>query len=274
MHIFLKIYVLYLLIIRLEGKVALITGGASGIGEAAARLFIEHGASVVIADIQDELGHQVVASINSEKVSYQRCDVRDEEQVAAAVSYAVGKYGSLDIMFSNAGILGHQASILDLDMSGFDNTLAINVRGVAATIKHAARVMVERKIKGSIICTASVAACVGGAGPHGYSASKHAVVGLVKTACGELGKYGIRINCVSPFGVATPLACDAYGLKPAQIEASVSNLANLKGLVLTAKHIAQAALFLASDESAYVSGQNLAVDGGFTVVNRGSSAFH
>lgn len=96
----------------------MITGAASGIGEATARLFIEHGAAVVIADIQDELAHQVVASINSEKVSYRRCDVRDEEQVAAAVSYAVEKYGGLDIMFSNAGILGQHGSILDFDISG------------------------------------------------------------------------------------------------------------------------------------------------------------
>ncbi|KAL7151001.1 hypothetical protein ABFS83_04G002800 [Erythranthe nasuta] len=255
---------------RLEGKVALITGAASGIGEAAARLFLEHGASVLVADIQDELGRQVIASINSDKVSYHHCDVRDETQVAAAVAYTVKKYGSLDILFSNAGIMGPLTGILDLDIQGLDNAMATNVRGVAATIKHAARAMVEGKIKGSIICTASVAACIGGAGPHAYSASKHAVVGLMKTACGELGEHGIRINCISPFGVATPLACEAYGLKPSEVEDNSSALANLKGLVLTTKHVAEAALFLASDESAYVSGQNLAVDGGFTVVSRSS----
>ncbi|PIN09923.1 Reductase [Handroanthus impetiginosus] len=218
---------------RLEGKEALITGAASGIGEEAARLFIKHGAAVVVADIQDELAYQVISSINSEKVSYYQCDVKDEKQVAAPVNYAVEKYGSLDILFSNAGIFGPLTSVLDLDMKRFDNTLAVNVRGVAATIKHAGGAMVERTIKGSIICTASVAAWIGGAGPQAYSASKHAVVGLAKAACSELGRYGIRVNCVSPAGLATSMAFKAFGQTQSEVEASSCATANLKGVVLT-----------------------------------------
>lgn len=252
---------------RLEGKVALITGAASGIGEEAARLFVESGASVVIADIQDESGHQVVASIGSHKVSYYHCDVRDEKQVEETVKYTIDKFGTLDILFSNAGVMGPLTGILDLDIQGLQNTMATNVQGVAATIKHAARAMVDKKIRGSIICTTSVAACLGGVGPHGYTASKHAIVGLVRSACSELGAYGIRVNCVSPFGIATPLSCKAYNLEPSEVEANSSALGNLKGVVLKARHIAEAALFLASDEAAYISGHNLVVDGGFTVVN-------
>ncbi|XP_057484231.1 short-chain dehydrogenase reductase 3b-like [Actinidia eriantha] len=253
---------------RLEGKVALITGAASGIGEASARLFAENGACVVVADMEDESGHQVVASIGSERVSYRHCDVRDEKQVEETVKFTLEKYGSLDILFSNAGIMGPLTNLLDLDMEGLDNTMATNVRGVAATMKHAARAMVAKKIRGSIICTTSVAACLGGSGPHAYTASKHALIGLARSACSELGVYGIRVNCISPFGVATPLSCKAYHLEPSEVEANSCGLANLKGIVLKARHVAEAALFLASDESAYVSGHNLVVDGGFTVVSQ------
>ncbi|XP_051141623.1 short-chain dehydrogenase reductase 3b-like [Andrographis paniculata] len=253
---------------RLEGKVAIITGGASGIGEAATRLFVRHGAAVVVADVQDELGRQVVASMGSwrERVRYRRCDVREEEQVAETVRYAVREFGRLDVMVSNAGTIEPYASILDLDMAALERAMATNVRGVAATIKHAARAMVAQGVRGSIICTGSVAGCLGGSGPHEYTASKHAVVGLVRSACSELGRRGIRVNCISPFGVATPLACAVYGQEPREVEQACGEAANLKGLVLRADHVAEAALFLASDESAYVSGLNLTVDGGVSVV--------
>ncbi|KAE9465183.1 hypothetical protein C3L33_02909, partial [Rhododendron williamsianum] len=160
-----------------------------------------------------------------------------------------------------------------MDMEeGFDRTMAVNLRGPALCIKHAARAMVKRQVRGSIICTASTASVLGGMGPIAYNTSKHGLVGLVRAAASELGKHGIRVNCVSPYFVATPLAISgmsAMGINNAsKIEALASSVGNLKGVALKAKHIAEAALFLASDESSvYVSGHNLVVDGGFTVVD-------
>ncbi|KAH7837093.1 hypothetical protein Vadar_009410 [Vaccinium darrowii] len=269
---------------RLEGKVAIITGAASGIGEATAKVFAENGAFVVVADIQEELGLKVVASITAGgggggpddhnlnhmmKAIYKKCDVTVEKQVKETVAFAIEKYGTLDIMYSNAGIMGPVGSILDMDMDmekGFDRTMAVNLRGTALCIKHAAQAMVERQIRGSIICTGSAASSLGGVGPHAYTASKHGLVGLVRSAASELGKHGIRVNCVSPSGVATPMATENK-LDPSKIEALNCSMVNLKGIALKPKHVAEAALFLASDESIFVSGHNLAVDGGATVVD-------
>ncbi|KAI8552172.1 hypothetical protein RHMOL_Rhmol06G0245000 [Rhododendron molle] len=262
---------------RLEGKVAIITGAASGIGEAAAKLFVENGAFVVVADIQEELGLTVVASIagpDVDRAIYKKCDVTVEKQVEETVAFAIEKYGTLDIMYSNAGVLARPLdSILDMDMEeGFDRNVAVDLRGSALCIKHAARAMVKRQVRGSIICTASSASILGGFGPPGYTAAKHGLVGLVRAAAGELGKHGIRVNCVSPYYIPTPLGISALlalGIDTAsEIEAVASSAANLKGVGLKAKDIAEAALFLASDESSvYVSGHNLAVDGGFTVID-------
>eukprot|EP01018_Ginkgo_biloba_P009319 Gb_19302 [translate_table: standard] len=254
---------------RLEGRVAIITGAATGIGESSARLFAANGAKVILADVQDEPGKSVAASIGP-AATYMHCDVTREDDVRKVVEKAVEMYGRLDVMYSNAGRLGKQSSIMEMDMDEFDHVMATNVRGAGAAIKHAARAMLAAKIKGSIICTASVSATVAGTTPHPYSVSKHAIVGLVKTAASELGKHGIRVNCVSPFGVATPMLVSAWEetkLDPLNIEADCSALSNLQGVVLKARDVANAVLFLASDDAAFISGHNLAVDGGFSVVN-------
>ncbi|RLN43369.1 short-chain dehydrogenase reductase 3b-like [Panicum miliaceum] len=252
---------------RLDGKVAIVTGGASGIGEAAARLFASSGATVVIADIHDALGEAVAASAGC---TYMRCDVTDEEQVEATVGAVVGAHGRLDVMLSNAGVLLPTGSVMDMDLAELDRVMAVNFRGAAACVKHAARAMVVPRNGargGAIVCTASVASLQGGFGPASYTASKHALLGLVRAAAGELGRHGVRVNCVSPSGVATPMSCALMGVGPEELEAMTVLHNVLRGKVLRAEDVAEAALFLASEQAGFISGHNLVVDGATTAIN-------
>ncbi|CAN6220023.1 unnamed protein product [Urochloa humidicola] len=260
---------------RLEGKVAIVTGGAGGIGEAIVRAFVQHGALVVIADIDDAAGQALAAALGGSS-SYEHCDVSVEADVERTVRGAVARHGRLDVLCNNAGVLGRQArgarSILSLDGGEFERVLRVNALGAALGMKHAGAAMVPRR-QGSIVSVASVAGVMGGMGPHAYTASKHALVGLTKNAACELGAHGIRVNCISPFGVATPMLLNAWAAEGdggtcsstiSQMEEVVRGLATLKGPTLRAADIADAALFLASDDSSYVSGHNLVVDGGVT----------
>lgn len=250
---------------KLEGKVAIITGGASGIGEETARLFAKNGAQVIIADVQDQLGQALAESIGSNICSYVHCDVSSEDQVKATVEWTVKTHGKLDIMFSNAGIFSDSdQTVVDLDLFELERVFSVNVRGMASCVKQAARVMMETG-KGSIVCTASVAASRGSETWTDYYMSKHAVLGLMRCASKQLGKYGIRVNCVSPFGVATPMVCSS-DLPEAkeEFEKRCEPLTSLKGNFLRVNHIADAVLFLASDDSAFISGHDLLVDGGFS----------
>ncbi|CAN4088155.1 unnamed protein product [Withania somnifera] len=251
---------------RLDGKITIITGGASGIGEATARLFAQHGAKVVIADIQEEKGQSVAESIGSSHCTFIKCDVTDEEQVQSLVKSTVDIHGRVDIMFSNAGIVSYhdqEQDILGFNLDALDNLFAINVRGSIACVKHAAKAMVEDGIKGKIICTASVTATMGVAKQIDYAMSKHAVLGLVKSASKGLGKYGIRVNCVSPAAVATPMLEKSMKMTAEEIEKMFESFNCLKNGAIKASHVADAVLFLASDDSKFVTGHNLVVDGGF-----------
>lgn len=252
---------------RLSGKIAIVTGGASGIGEATVRLFANEGARmVVIADIQDELGNQLVASIGNQRCTYVHCDVSDEDQVKKLIQSTVNTYGQIDIMFSNAGINSPaDHTVLELDSSLLDRLLAVNVRGMALCVKHAARAMVEGRVRGSIVCTGSVTSSNGGPTASGYTMTKHAVMGLMRAASVQLATHGIRVNLVSPNGMATPMTCKTLGLNENETQEAYKNYARLTGVVLTPKHVADAVLFLVSNEAEFITGLDLRVDGGFAL---------
>ncbi|XP_050229878.1 short chain aldehyde dehydrogenase 1-like [Mercurialis annua] len=255
---------------RLQGKVALITGGASGIGESTARLFSRNGAKVVIADVQTDLGHSVSKEISSEsgeKVSFIHCNVAKESDVENAVNNAVSLYGKLDVIYNNAGIRGNTSpNILAIESEDFKKVLDVNLYGAFLGAKHAARVMIPRK-KGCILFTSSIASVTNGGLSQAYTASKHAVVGLTKNLAVELGKYGIRVNSISPAGVPTPGAAGVMGVEAKKVQEIFYSIANLKEAMLDGNDIAHAAMYLASDDAQYVSGTNLVVDGGFSLTN-------
>ncbi|KAK7337383.1 hypothetical protein VNO77_17953 [Canavalia gladiata] len=253
---------------KLQDKVALITGAASGIGKAVATKFITNGAKVIIADIQQQLGQETAKELGP-NAAFITCDVTEESDISGAVDFAISKYKQLDIMHNNAGIpCRTPPSIVDLDLALFDKVMNINVRGVMAGIKHAARVMIPRGT-GSILCTASVTGVVGGMAQHTYSVSKCAVIGIVKSMASELCRHGIRVNCISPFAIPTHFVMSEMSQIYPHVDAQrlvdiVHNAGILKGANCEPNDIANAALYLASDNAKYVSGHNLVVDGGFT----------
>jgi NAD(P)-dependent dehydrogenase (short-subunit alcohol dehydrogenase family) len=246
----------------LDGKVAVVTGGASGIGEATVRLFAEEGARVVIADMQEERGRSVALAIGKE-VLFQPCEVSREDQVAAAVARAVDAFGRLDCMFNNAGFGGALGPIDETPVEEFDLTLAVLVRGVFLGMKHAAPVM-KAQGSGSIINTGSVAGMSAGFGPHVYSAAKAAVIHLTRSVALELAEQSVRVNCICPGFIATPLSANAVGGPAEAVERIKPQMAHAQPIPRSGEpeDIAQMALWLASDVSSFVTGQALVVDGG------------
>ena len=257
---------------RLDDRVAVITGGASGIGEGTVRLFVEEGARVVIADIQERNGERLADSLGGAAV-YQHTDVSREDDVERAVRRAIDEFGRLDCMFNNAGLPGAHGPIDEIPVDGFDATMNVLLRGAFLGMKHGASVM-KRQGFGSIISTASVAGLLAGYGPHIYSAAKAAVIHLTRSVANELGEHGVRVNCICPGGIATPIFRGRFGDMDdaAVVEAMKPLLAQIAPIKRSGlpKDIASAALWLASDESSFVTGHALVVDGGLVAGRRWS----
>jgi NAD(P)-dependent dehydrogenase (short-subunit alcohol dehydrogenase family) len=255
---------------QLAGKVAVVTGGASGIGLASAELFAEHGAKVVVGDIQADPG----AAAGSADIIYVRTDVTDPAQIEALIQTAVDRFGRLDVMFNNAAAAGDPAPILELSAEGLDDTLRLVVGSVVYGHRFAAKQFIAQGTPGSIITTASGASFQGGWSSAGYTIGKHAVVGVVRQAAGELGAYGIRSNAIAPGITLTPIMSKTFGLPPTLAHDFTEYVAEqLKGQqalgrVGRPRDIALAALFLASDASAWITGTVLPVDGGLVSVTQ------
>lgn len=249
---------------RLEGKTAIVTGGASGIGAATVRRFVAEGARVLAADVQDEMGESLVKELGPNAL-YQHADVTVEADVKALVARAVREWDRLDCLFNNAGIVGVMGPPDEISVEDFDFGVAVLLRGVFLGIKHALPVM-RRQGVGSIINTASVAGIQGGLGPHVYSACKAAVIHLSRTVGVEAGPDGVRVNAICPGGIVTPIITDALG-GGEEVVAGVTQAFNEMQPIRRAGQpadIAEAALWLASDESAFVTAQAIVVDGGLT----------
>lgn len=242
---------------RLSGKVAVVTGGASGIGLAIAEAFLREGARVVIGDLSPNA--QAVARELGSNVSAVTADVSRSDDVAALLDHAVRTFGGLDILCNNAGLDGPQASIEHYDVAEFDRVLAVNLRGVFLGIKHAIPLLRARG--GAIINTASIAGSVVMPGMPAYCAAKAGVMQLTKVAAVEVARDGIRVNTICPGVIRTQMVAEL----PQDFIAGLEN-ATPAGRIAEPGEVANLAVFLASDESPFLTGVSVNIDGGFTLL--------
>ena len=261
---------------RLEGKVAVITGATGGIGSAAARLFAEEGARVALVDLDEAALQEAVRSIGEEKASYTVADVTQPEQTQAYISAAVDRWGGIDILLANAGIEGTLSPITDYPVDVFDRVMAVNVRGVWLGIKYVVPVMSGRR-GGSIVITSSTAGIGGSAEMSAYTTSKHAVIGLMRTAALEGAPSGIRVNTVNPAPIETRMMRSIEDMRVAALDDSKVTVEVAKQSFAdriplqrygNPEEVARMMLFLASDDSSYCTGGVYMVDGGRSAGSR------
>jgi NAD(P)-dependent dehydrogenase (short-subunit alcohol dehydrogenase family) len=248
--------------IALDSKVAVVTGGTSGIGRDTAVLLAKAGAKVVVAGRREAEGEETIAKIRGEGADalFVRTDVSKATDVQALIQETVARYGHLDIAFNNAGVEGALAPIVRQSEEDFDRTISINLKGVWLCLKYEIRQMLKQGTGGAIVNMASVLGLVGSAGISGYSASKHGVIGLTKTAALENAKAGIRVNAVCPGFVETPMSDRTLRI-PAARKYVVS--CHPIGRLGKPAEIAEAVVWMCSDHASFMTGQSLILDGGF-----------
>ena len=250
---------------RLAGRNALITGGCGSIGLATARAFVAEGARVFLLDLDGERLERAVAELGSESAAAMAADTTDGSAVAAAVDAAVARFGSLQVAFANAGVFGRVAPITDYPQDVFEHVMRVNVLGPFLVAKHALRVM---RSGGSLIINSSVVGLTSDRGIAAYATSKHAVIGLMRTAAKEMAAAGVRVNTIHPGPVGnefqTAIEVEAIGASPEESAAVFEQMIPL-GRHASPEEIAQVVVFLASDESAFITGATIAADGGLSV---------
>ena len=255
---------------RLDGKVALITGATGGIGSAAARLFADEGARVTLVDLEESALREIVRSVGEDRASYAVADVTSPDQTQAYVQAAVDRWGGVDILLANAGIEGSISPIPDYPLDVFDRVMAVNVRGVWLGIKYVVPVMRERG-GGSIVITSSTAGIGGGPDMSAYTTSKHAVIGLMRTAAMEGAASGIRVNTVNPAPIETRMMRSIEEMRVAALDDSDITVEQTYratsariplGRYGNPEEVARMMLFLASDDSSFCTGGVYMVDGG------------
>jgi len=254
---------------RLQGKVSVITGGASGMGLATAKRYLEEGAKVVIGDLNSASGDTAMGQLAEAGLAanarFIQVDVAKEADIEAMIALAVSQFGGLDILFNNAGVGGAFGAITDVHVDDWDYTFDVLVRGVFLGVKHGAKQMIAQGRGGSIINTASIAGLSGGGGPIAYSAAKAAVINLTRAAAIELAKNHIRVNAICPGPILTPLM---HGGRPEAVTHTMKDFLPWPDMGQP-EHIAGAAFFLASDDSVFVTGDALIVDGGVEAAGPG-----
>ncbi len=251
---------------RLKDKVAIITGGAGGIGQAAGKLFVEEGAKVLLVDLDESALSETVKAISSDSVTYFTADVTQRADTQSYVKAAVERYGGIDICLCNAGIEGEVNPITDYDEDTFDRVMAVNVKGVWLGLKYVIPEMKKRN-GGSIVITSSIAGVKGSPGIAPYSTSKHAIVGLMRSAARECASMGIRVNSVNPAPIETrmmrSLESQSTTLEPEEVKEQYRSNIPL-GRYGSPMEVAQTMLFLASDDSQFCTGGIYMVDGGLS----------